>query len=291
MNTIEQFLAQAQMRENLVADINELLRRYKVLGCISIDDLSITDRSVTDSSQEKLSELIINSIWPSIRSATVYHYTHKECAVSIINSGIFRLSNIEKRYDEGEIVAFCETHKLNGYLDKDTDGNPNYRKWLMPNIFYGSFTDTAISAEEEEYFWRVFAGSEGARLKIQIEATNTNLRHIYYEEKTGRPIPLLEEIRHCVKKHTGLEFTLRGISRLCAFYLPGEDYAHEKELRALHKTYEGWRVQPEGVGAVSYIEIPLGVENECGYKMTILEVQASEKLDIPSHYEFSKRTI
>lgn len=291
MNAVEQFLARKKMLENLVADINELLRKFKVSGHISSDDLIITDGSVTDSSKEKLSELIISSIWPSIRSATVYHYTRKECAESIINSGVFRLSNIEKRYDEGEIVAFCEAHKLNEYLDKDADGNPNYRKWLMPNIFYGSFTDTAISAEEEEYFWRVFAGSEGARLKIQIEATNTNLRHIYYAEKTGQPIPLLEEIRQCVKEHTGLEFTLRGISRLCAFYLPGEDYAHEKELRALHKTYEGWGVQSQEVGASSYIEIPLGEENECGYKMTILEVQASEELDIPSHYEFSKRTI
>lgn len=289
MNAVEQFLARTQMRESLVADINELLKKFKVSGCISIDDLIITDYSVTDSSQEKLSELVISSIWPSIRSATVYHYTRKEYAESILKTGIFRLTNIEKRYSDGEIEAFCEAHKLNGYLDRDTDGNPAYRKWLMPNIFYGSFTDTSISAEEEEYFWGAFAFSDGARLKIQIEANNTNLRHIYYEAKSGRPIPLFDAIRQCVKKHTGLEFTLRGISRLCAFYLRG--YAHEKELRALYKTYEGWGMQPQGVGADSYIAIPLGVENECGYKMTILEVQASEELDIPSHYEFSKRTI
>jgi hypothetical protein len=288
MNTVEQFLALAQMRNNLVVDINKLLKKFKVSGCITIEDLVITDSSVTDTSQEKLSEFIISSIWPSVSSATVYHYTRKASAESILKTDIFRLTNIEKRYNEGEIVAFCKTHKLNGYLDQDSDGNPAYRKLLMPNTFYASFTDAELTSEEEEYFWRSFAGAEGARLKIKIEATNTNLRHIYYEGKS-RPLPLFEAIRQCVKKHTGLEYTLRGISRLCAFYL--RDYSHEKELRALHKTYEGWGMQPQGVAADSYIEIPLGVENECGYKMTVLEVQASEQLDIPSHYEFSKRTI
>jgi len=288
MNAIEQVLEQTQMRKNLVADINELLKNFKVSGCISVEDLIITDSSVTDSSKEKLSEFIISSIWPSVGSATVYHYTSKECAESILKTGIFHLTNIEKRYSDGEIKVFCETHNLNGYLDKDADGNPAYRKLLMPNTFYASFTETELTSKEEQYFWKNFSGAEGARLKIKIEATNTNLRHIYYEVKS-RPLPLFDAIRRCVKKHTGLEYTLRGISRLCAFYL--RDYAHEKELRALHKTYEGWGMQPQGIAAESYIEIPLGVENECGYKMTILEVQASEELDIPSHYEFSKRTI
>ena len=291
MNNATQLLAEVKMRQDLIESINKILMKYGVTGRISTEDLVITDSLVTDSSEEKLSDLIVSSVWPSVHSATVYHYTQKIFAVSILNTGIFRLSNIEKRYHEHEMAAFCKAHNLTGYLHKDDDGNPAYRKLLMPNTFYASFTNSNISPEEEKRFWQDFAGSDGARLKIQIEAVNPNLRPIYYESNKGRPISLFNDIRECVKKHTGLNFMLRGISRLCAFYLPGSDYAHEKELRAYYKTYDGWGVQPKGSGADSYLEIPLGIENESGYKINILEVQARERLDIPSNYTFSKRII
>ncbi|MDY0938330.1 hypothetical protein [Pseudomonas viridiflava] len=291
MNNATQLLAEVKMRQDLIENINDILIRHDVAGRITAEDLVITDSLITDSSKERLSEFIISSIWPSIYSATVYHYTQKGFAESILNTEVLRLSNIGKRYHEGEIVAFCDTHNLTGYLLEDEEGNPAYRKLLVPNTFYASFTDSNISTEEEKRFWQDFAGSDGARLKIQIEATNPNLRHIYYEKKKGTPIPLLNEIRRCIKQHTGLEFILRGVSRLCAFYLIGSDYEHEKELRAYYKTYDDWGMQPKGSGADSYLEIPLGIENDSGYKMSILEVQARERLDIPSSYIFSKRSI
>ncbi|MDD5179923.1 MAG: hypothetical protein PHT15_01520 [Gallionellaceae bacterium] len=85
----------------------------------------------------------------SVRSATVYHYTSREAAESILSTGIFRLASIEKRLNDGEIVTFCQTHGLLGYLEPDTNsGMPTYRTLLMPQLFYASFTDTSVPPED-----------------------------------------------------------------------------------------------------------------------------------------------
>lgn len=275
---------------SLVISINSVLTKYGISEQITLSDITVTEKTVTDCCKKnsKLSDLIINSTWPSIQSATVYHYTSKEAAESILNSGIFRLTNIAKRYDEGEIISFCKTHKLDGYLEEDSNGTPKYRTLIMPNTFYASFTDTNLSSEQEEYFWSAFGACDGVRLTIDIQASNSNFRKIHYEIKNGEPIPLLYELTELIRKNYGLEFVLKGISRLCSFYLSG-DYSSENEYRTLHRTWEGGEIQPKGEGSNSFIEIPLNQMSKCGYKFKITEVHANEKIDMPASYLFSKR--
>mgnify|MGYP000894222449 FL=1 len=159
----------------------------------------------------------------------------------------------------------------------------------MPQLFYASFTEASLSQEDEEYFWRNFAASDGVRLTIDITATNPNFRKIVYEPKPGTPIPLLTDLVSTIRQQHGREFVLQGISRLCAFYLCGQTYSREKEYRALFKTWPDFGPQPVGTGPTSYVEVPLNQMTDFGNKFRITEVHASTRPNMPDHYCFSQR--
>ncbi|WP_337047375.1 hypothetical protein [Serratia liquefaciens] len=285
------FLANLNKHNSLVSTINSILSKHGINESITLSDITITEKTVSDlvKSESKLSNSIVNFLWPSISKASVYHYTSRDSAESILNSGTFRLTNIEKRYNEGEIVSFCQSHKLNGYLEKEDNGKPKYRNLIMPNTFYASFTDTNISQNDEEYFWSTFASCDGVRLKFDIQATNPDFRKVRYEESAGEPLEIIQELTETIRNTYGLEFILKGISRLCSFYLSGADYGMEKEYRLLYRTWEGQDPQPKGTGPYSYIEIPLNKMTECGHHLSISEVQANTEIKMPSRYVFSKR--
>lgn len=276
----------------IVADINKILSTYRISEVIQQQDITVTDKTVSDMTKScpKLSNAITNHIWPSVCQETVYHYTSHQAAESILVSHIFRLTNIERRLNDGEITTFCKTHELSGYLALNDCGLPRYRSLLMPQLFYASFTEANLSPDDEEYFWRNFAASDGVRLTIKITAKNPNFRKIIYEPKPGTPIPLLQDLISTVRQNHGREFILQGISRLCAFYLCGQSYSREKEYRVLFKTWPGFGQQPVGTGATSYVEIPLNQMTACGYEFLITEVHASTRPNMPKDYTFSQRT-
>lgn len=275
----------------LVNDINCALAASGITEAISLSDITVSDKTVSDlvKPNARLSDAITNFLWPSIASATVYHFTSKDSAKSILETGIFRLCNIAKRYHEDEIKTFCETHDLRGYLETDENGDPKYKHLIMPNTFFASFTDASITTEQEEYFWRTFSASDGVRLKFKVIASNPNFRKMRYEQAEGKPICVLSNLSKCLREKHGREFILKGISRLCSFYLSGKDYGKENEYQALYRVWEGFGPQPKVDGSLSYIELPLNLMSECGYKLTITEVHAKDKPNMPDSYAFTER--
>lgn len=95
-------LQKIEMMKSIIADINAVLTKYGIEKEICLSDLIITDKTVSDSvkPEAKLSDAITNHLWPSIETASVYHFTTRDAAESIMNSGIFRLTNIAKRFSE-----------------------------------------------------------------------------------------------------------------------------------------------------------------------------------------------
>ena len=275
----------------IVTDINAILSKYGVSEAMQLRDITVTDQTVSDMAKPcpRLSDAITGHLWPSVSSATVYHYTSREAAENILSTGIFRLTNIEKRLNDGEIVTFCQTHGLRGYLEPDASGAPTYRALLLPQLFYASFTEASLSQEDEEYFWRNFAASDDVRLTIDITAKNPNFRKIVYEPKPGAPIPLLTDLVSTIRQRHGREFVLQGISRLCAFYLCGQTYSREKEYRALFKAWPDFGTQPVGTGPTSYVEVPLNKMTDSGYEFRITEVHSSTRPNMPDHYCFNQR--
>lgn len=277
------------MRKGVMSDINNVLSKHKIRETISLDDITITFNLVY--LKEKPSELIVDSLWASIPSATVYHFTSTEVAEKILNSGMLRLTNIAKRISEDEIVTFCKSHGLDGYLDEDVNGVPVYKSDLVPGLFYASFTDTNLSEEEQKYFWNEFGSGNGVRLKIQVTARNPNFRKMHYEKNEGKPIALLDDLNKCIQKRCGRRYMFLGVSRLCAFYLPGKKYKRENEYRALFKVFDaigGPDVKSER--GISFIEVPLNEDHQkTGYKFEVIEVCANDRPNMPDSYTFSKR--
>lgn len=275
----------------IVDDINQILDKHGIHALISEQDLTVTDRTVSDVVKRapRLSDAITEKLWPTVSFARVYHYTSRESAESILSTRLFRFTNIEKRYSEGEIEAFCKTHNLGGYLELDSSGSPRYKTLLMPQMFYASFTDSNIGPNDEDYFWRTFAQLDGVRLTLDITVNNPNFRKIYYEPKPGEPIPVLAELATTLRQKHGREFLLRGISRLCAFYLCGCTYGREMEYRALYKSWPESGPQPVGIGPRSYVEVPLGRMTEVGFKLRVIEVAANSRPRMPDHYTFIQR--
>lgn len=287
------YLDENNLIAEIVDEINLVLSKNKILENISPSDITVTEKTVSDlvKPAAKLSALITDHLWPSIASATVYHYTSQDSAEKILNSGIFRLTNIEKRFVDNEIRTFCETHGLKGYLEPGIDGAPKYRSLIMPNTYYASFTETVLSKSEEDYFWSTFSGGDGVRLKFEIHATNPNFRKIHYELKAGKPIPVLDQLTKSILNKFAREFILKGISRLCSFYLCGTTYGKEREYRMLHRVWENFGPQPTGSGSTSYIELPLDTITECGYRLKVVEVHSCDRPRMPATYLFSKRVV
>ncbi len=290
MKTITPLEAIYKMRA-LVSDINEILKKNKILDAISLCDITITENSVSDLVKQnaKLSDAITRSPWSSIPSASVYHYTSRDKAEKILNTKKFRLYNIAKGYNDDGIRAFCEAHGLKGYLEQDENGDPSYRKLIIQNSFYASFTttdtDTSLTATQEEYFLEHYGE---VRLKFEITALNSNFRKICYEATKGKPIPVLSELADCIREKYNRVFILQGISSLCFFYLSNK-YKIENEYRLLCKVQEDCDPQPKDDGEHKYIELPLDKMNECGYQLKLVEVHATEKPTMPDSYVFSKR--
>lgn len=265
------------IRAVIANGLNEVLAQHRIDTRITSQDIVVTENTVSDGVLgEKISGAIINAIWPSINSAKVFHYTSFAGGESILKSGVLRLTNIEKRYSESEIQAFCKTHQLTGYLHLQEDGEPTYRNLIMRNTFYTSFTTTELCSEDEEYFWQNFAGSDGFRLTLEVVADNCNFRKMYYEKVDGEPIKLLSDVTTLIRERFNREFCLAGISRLCAFYLPGSKYGQEKEYRLLHRVWDNSGPQPIGHGAHSYIEIPFETPT-VGYTLRVIQVCGNQQ--------------
>ena len=277
-------------QRELIDNINSILSSHGIAGSIDLSNITITDKTVTDFVKEnqKLSNLIIDAIWPSIDELTVYHYTSKDAVESILNSGEYRLYSLLKRFNEGEVRTFCQNHGLSAYLEQDANGEPKYKPLIMNNMFYASFTDTNLTTEQEEYFWRTFAPVDGVRLKLEVTASNPNFRKMVYEETKGNPLSLLNELTKVVRESYGREFVLSGISRLCAFYL-AKDFDVENEYRALYRYWEGFGPSPKSDGKYQYVGLPLNSMNDTGYQIRVNEIQTNESLNIPSLYVVTPR--
>jgi|AntRauTorcE11898_2_1112593.scaffolds.fasta_scaffold18000_1 hypothetical protein len=277
------------MIQKIVNSINEILSRHGIQE-ISNRDIIVTDESVSDLviPGKPLSNRIIDSLWSSIEEREVFHYTSQRGAENILNSNSLRLYSILKRYGEDEIESFYRNHNLTAYLREDDNGDPLFKSNLMPNLFYSSFTDVNIDSSQENYFWNCFADNKGARFRFKIRAQNPNFRKIYYEDRPGSPIPLLNELSEMLETDYDRLYLLAGISIICSFYLT-KQYEIESEYRMLYKKFDSFGPTIKNDGNSDYIDQKFGVATETGYLLELLEVQSNSSLTVPSGVNLIKR--
>lgn len=286
MNVIER----VKERQNLVADINDVLQRHGMAHRVRLEDLSITDKVVTDGviQNSPLSEAIINHVWPRIEQETVFHYTTRDSAQSIADSGTFRLYCLLKRYTESEVIEFCQVHGLTGYLEEE-NGVPKYRTLILPNTFFASFTASSLDDDDERYFWKNFSKDGGARLTLRVVARNPNFRRIVYGGADRKPIPVLHELTRVILDKYRRHFILAGISRLCSFYLPAK-YSKEFERRAVFRVWAESGVTPGSDGTHEFIEIPFNSAHGTGFELQLLDVQCDDNVTVPPGVTVTRRS-
>ncbi len=276
--------------DQLFEEMTSLLHRYGVNCGASVRTLAVTERTVTDicDPDEPVSRAVIDAIWPPQHDITVYHYTSADAAESILRTGELRLYALRKRFGESEIVDFCKAHRLQGYLDPDSNGEPIYKDLNMANMFYASFTPEPVPSDADGYHWSVFSKGNGVRFKLRLRARNPNLRSIYYPPQSDEPIPLLVDLQECARRF-GKEFVLAGVSRLCAFYLHA-GLKIEQEVRMLYRKWPGFGPPIENDGSFDYVPVPLATDSPTGYRIDIVELQADDPRFSGSNVRIVPRT-
>ncbi len=280
----------ANEEKSIVIDINSILEKHGIAHRVLREGITITDKVVSDGviDGSALSEAIIEKIWPSIRQETVYHYTTSDCAQEIASSGGFRLSCLSRRYRDKEVVDFCEVHGLKGYLELE-NGIPKYRNLILANTFYASFTSTALDEDDERYFWREFGKGAGARFTIKVTSTNQNFRKIVYGGIDREPIPVLRDLSETIGDKYHRHFTLAGISRLCAFYLP-VTFGKEYERRAVYRVWAESGISASFDGSHEYLQIPFGKMHDTGFQLDLVEIQSDDNVSVPPGVLLTRRS-
>jgi hypothetical protein len=259
----------------IVSEINLILQNHGIADSITATDITVTERTISDLVHEdaRLSATIVESIWPTVTQAELLHYTTRNAAESIATSGKFRMASLMKRFTEGEVIAFCEDHKLDGYLKADSNGDPKYKS-MLNDLYYVSFAGTNVSKSQDRQLWKDFGGRDGARLRVRVQAANPDFRRVIYQKPNRDSIPVLHALSRLAANNDRY-FILQKISHLCAFYLPTK-YWSENEYRILYKGFVNFGLPIKSDGEYAFVEIPLGQKNESGYEIALLEVQTED---------------
>jgi len=262
--------------------LREILRRRNVASIIeqvaakhglSLPDLQnhiqVQDSIVLENTSQWIgvSRAIFDHMFPGEPSpAVLYHYTTLTALQGIASSGMLRLYPVRKRVDQGELKAFAQAHRLQGYLDGG-GGEPYYKK-LSDDLFYVSLT--RATQMDEDAMWAIFAAGTGVRLEVVIKPKVAQLRPIHYPAKGGTS--LLTDINAALNAAGQPSFMPWSISRIGAFYLPS-DLASENEVRLMMKRYEGGTDGTLNDGTYDYWPLPIGTENDlCRLDLTRITV-------------------
>lgn len=226
---------------------------------------------------KKLSHIIFEHSFPKPNLKQYYHFTNYNAALSILGSGKLRLSNLRRRFKDGEFEEFYSHHGITGYKsDRTTFGISYSEKDIMSEIFFLSLSGMAIDMAGDNK-WELFGDSgAGCRLTIEVEPKHNDFREVYYSKGHTKAILLVKVLSDRIEARYQKPFNFSYISKIGAFYIKG-DFKNEDEYRFLIKTtsdeYGAAHLKPIVTDAqekIAYLELAL--ENEFAtFKIT--EVQ------------------
>jgi hypothetical protein len=246
-------------RKRKVADIlRSCLKPHGLDGEVDVNEIHVRQACVieTTGNQGRISRAILDTMFPHEPvPATLYHYTSEAAFAGIVSSGELRLNPIRKRIDEGgELKAFAEKHRLDGYLD--TTGGEAFYKELSDDLFYTALT--RIPPKDPLLMWGAFAHGKGVRLEFLIQTKAAELRAIHYE-RNGTT--LLGDINEALRAAGEPPFVPWTLSKIGSFYL-NSTVSNEDEVRLLMKRHQGAPRVTKNNGLWDFWPIPIGVDND-----------------------------
>lgn len=294
MNPLERISEKRKVLEDISYSIGVILNTHKINYKPNCGDIKALSKTLLFSTE--LSNIIKNFIWLNIsQQITVFHFTSEEKAESIINSQIFRLGSICKRFSEHEVETFCLSHGLCGWLEIDTNGEKCYKN-DMKNTYYGSFADGGLTEKQQQPLWNRFAQNGGVRLTFKITpststdiSTDINFKKIYYESAPDKPIKILDAFQKLAEKHK-LKLVLRGQSTLSAFYLPASNYEVEHEYRILIRKWDECIPVSSDANSNTWIDIPINSNTKYNLRLDLIDYHACKTpANLPNNCTYSSR--
>jgi len=214
---------------------------------------------------KKLSNLIFDTYFPTPALQSYYHFTSFNATKSIISTQKLRLSNLRKRFQDGEYSEFYSDHGMDGYKTGGRVlGIDCSEKSIMSEIFFLSLSSSGIDYSGQTKWTDFGEDGEGMRLEFEVTAKHNDFREVYYSlHKNQNCIPLLKDLFTEIKDKYGVPFNFTYSSKIGSFYIKGR-FQNENEYRFLIKRtsddYNAYYLQPtvtDPTENIAYVEIPL----------------------------------
>ena len=225
--------------DGLVALVNSIFEKHKVSGRITKEHIRFNAEHaghVVHVEDKALSHIIFDHYFPQPARKSYYHFTDLSAFKSIISNRKLRLSNLHKRFADGEFTTFYDEHGMDGYRKGgNVLGIDTGQDAIMSEIYFLSLTGSGFSFDGDR-LWHTFGhGGKGVRLEFSVVPKTRDFREVYYSPTHARgPIPLLQDLLHKVKECYGIPLTFTYASKIGAFYIKGQ-FQNEDEFRFLVK--------------------------------------------------------
>jgi hypothetical protein len=195
-------------------------------------------KSVTMHRRSKLSKIIFDAYYPTPQGTTFYHYTSLSGLRGILKREL-KISSLMKNYNDDEFRSFYKDHDITGYEVNVDDDGVLMQESIMRQTYAMCFAiPDGLTEAQEDALWRSFADNgQGVKIHFKIETKHPDFRKIFYRHKHVEKKDLLfNKLNNAIQNKFNRQFTVSGISKIGAFYLPGT-YNIENEARFLIKKY------------------------------------------------------
>ena len=130
--------------QELVDFVNSIFAKYEITDRITTQHIRFNADfigNIIKVDDKKLSQIIFDKYFPNPNRQSYYHYTSFGAFKSIIQNKKLRLSNLNKRFSDGEFSTFYEEHGIDGYKKGGvTLGVDFSEKEIMSKIYFISLT-------------------------------------------------------------------------------------------------------------------------------------------------------
>jgi hypothetical protein len=247
----------------LVNLVNAILSNHGITDTINKSQIRFNADYIGNISKikdKKLSNIILDAIYPKPTRKVFSHYTKFDKGLNIIESKEFWMFSLLQNFTDSEFQLFYQEHNIDGYnKERETFGVRTGYRPLMSEIFALCLTTEENTSPT---LWQYFAEScTGLKLTFEVLPQIPDFREVYYSNRhTREPIPLLKDLFSEIETSLKQPFNFTYMSKVGAFYIKG-DFENEQEFRFLIKResddYDARDLQPIPYNAdVSYIILP-----------------------------------
>lgn len=252
--------------QGLVDLVNSVFANHQIEDRITSDHIRFNANfigNIIKVDDKKLSQIIFDTYFPKPDLKSYFHYTSFNAFKNILEQKKIRLSNLNKRFNDGEFSTFYEEHGMDGYRKGGVTLGVDYsEKAIMSKIYFLSLTGSGHNFGDNN-LWSDFGDDGyGVRLEFKVTPKTLDFRKIFYSTpKVLNSLPMLKELFEKVKSKYELPFSFTYCSKIGAYYIKG-NFQNENEYRFVIKTtaddYNAWDVPSVTVNAekaIEYIEV------------------------------------